>query len=213
MAQWGAFDFIEISGGDYETPSGLYTIDTLCILMPLIADYMAKSRRQAFFSYFSHHIMKVLDSLPSDTKVPRVLLTGGLRSPSNLCSVLSSRHADLLGIGRASLLRPDLPLYLQQLCDTSNLVDDPTVYDSPFEREPELGIQGASGWLWSRFPRIPLIGAGVQTAWYTTMMRRLGRANASLADVQLLAPDYQLGPFRAMVKFWFWALQNREHVA
>ncbi len=210
MAQWGTFDFIEISGGDYETPSRSYSIDTLCILMSLIADFMANSRRQAFFSYFSHHIMKVLDLLPPDTQAPRVLLTGGLRSPSNLCNVLSSRHADLLGIGRASLLRPDLPLYLQELCDTSNLIDDPTVYDSPFEREPELGTQGASGWLWNRFPRIPLIGAGVQMAWYSNMMRRLGRANASLTDVQLLAPDYKLGPFGAVVKFWFWTLQKRE---
>lgn len=163
---------------------------------------MAKSQRQAFFSHFSHHIMEVLDSLPSGTIRPRIVLTGGLRSPSNLCNVLSSRHADLLGIGRASLLRPDLPLYLQELCDTSNIIDDPTIWDSPFEKEPELG----TNWLWDRFPRIPLIGAGAQMAWYTDIMRRLGRANASLTDVQFLPPDYKLGAFTAVVRFWLWTL-------
>lgn len=209
IAQWDAFDFIEISGGDYETPSMSYIISTLYMPITYISGFMAKSRRQAFFSHFSHHIMEVLDSLPSDTQRPRILLTGGLRSPSILCNALSSRHADLLGIGRASLLRPDLPVYLQELCDTSNIIDDPTIWDSPFEREPELGAQGISGWLWNRFPRMPLISAGVQMAWYGHVMRRLGGANASSTGVRLPAPDYKLGAFTAVIKFWLWTLKKR----
>ncbi|KIL61071.1 hypothetical protein M378DRAFT_187647 [Amanita muscaria Koide BX008] len=194
IAKWGHFDFIEISGGDYETPTFMETPN--------------KSRRQAFFSQFSQHIMQTLDSLPADTQKPLILLTGGLRTPSLLCSVLSCNHADLLGIGRGALLRPDLPLYLQKLCDTSKTIADPVIRDSPFEREPELGIRGFSGWVWSRFPRIPLIGAGVEMAWYGNMMRRLGSANASAADPRPLVPDYSLGAFHAVMKLWFWTLSS-----
>ncbi|KAK2461269.1 hypothetical protein APHAL10511_006796 [Amanita phalloides] len=191
IAKWGTIDFIEISGGDYETP-----------------DFMAKSRRQAFFSQFSHHIVEVLDSL-----VPRplVVLTGGLRTPSLLCNVLSARHADLLGIGRGSLLRPDLPLYLQELMDTSKAIDDPTIWEATFEREPELGTKGISGWIWDKFPRVPLIGAGVQMTWYGVMMRRLGEANALLPAARVLTPDYKLGAFMSVMKMWFWSLGSRKY--
>ncbi|KAF8627358.1 hypothetical protein AX15_004425 [Amanita polypyramis BW_CC] len=197
MAKWGVFDFIEFSGGDYEEPNFMVTVD--------------KSRRQAFFSRFSHHIMGVLDSLPEDTQRPFIVLTGGLRTPSHLCTVLTSRHADLLGIGRGSLLRPDLPLYLEEIYNTSKIMNDDAVWDTPFEREPELETKGISGWIWDRFPKLPLIGAGVQMAWYGNMIRRLGSANESLVNVQPLVPDYTLGALGSVVKMWFWSLPARKY--
>ncbi|KAF8637868.1 hypothetical protein AX17_002494 [Amanita inopinata Kibby_2008] len=197
IARWGKVDFIEISGGDYESP-----------------DFMAaggKSRRQAFFAHFSQHIVKSLDSSPSDSARPLITLTGGLRTPSLLCDVVSSGHADLLGIGRGSILRPDLPLYLRQVLETSKSIDDAEVWDSPFEREPDLEYPAflrrrSLSWLWRRLPRIPLIGAGVQMAWYGVQMRRLGASQA-----EALKLDYNLGSFRAVTKLWFWV--SKEPVA
>ena len=166
-----------------------------------------KSRRQAFFSHFSHHIMKTLDSIPADAPKPLIVLTGGLQTPSLLCDVLSSRHADLLGIGRGSLLRPDLPLYLQKLRHALRTVHDPVVWDSPFEREPDLENEGFYGWVRSKIPRISMIGAGVEMAWYCNMMRHLGTANAFATGVSRpLALDYDLGAIRAVILFWFWTL-------
>ena len=166
-----------------------------------------KSRRQAFFSQFSHHITRTLESIPADAPKPLILLTGGLRTPSLLCDVLSSRHAHLLGIGRGSLLRPDLPLYLQKLRDASRTVHDRIVWDSPFEREPDLENAGFYGWVRSKIPTISMIGAGVEMVWYCNMMRRLGTINAFVTDVLISLPlDYDLGAIRAVISFWFWTL-------
>ncbi|PFH48690.1 hypothetical protein AMATHDRAFT_196089 [Amanita thiersii Skay4041] len=192
IAKWGNIDFIEISGGDYEDPG------------------IAKSPRQAFFAQFSHRVLKALDTLTVDTKRPLMLLTGGLRTPSLLCSVISSGHADLLGIGRASVLRPDLPVYLQELYDAS----DSDALDSPFEREPHLEYptylrHWSLKWLGSILPSIPLIGAGVTMAWYSIMLRRIGTRKVSSTDSRkTLKPNYGLGGFRAVVKLWFWVAKG-----
>ncbi|KAF7986295.1 hypothetical protein HWV62_35240 [Athelia sp. TMB] len=101
LASWQAIDFIEVSGGDYENPE----------FMSQTA--LSKSPRQAFFAGFSSRALQVLDSFP-DGSAPRILLTGGLRTPSHLQTALTSHHADLLGVGRGSVTTPDLPDILRR---------------------------------------------------------------------------------------------------
>ena len=62
ISTWGLFDFIEISGGDYEQP-----------------DFAREANpRQAFFSSFSRKVCKVLSD---DTRpTPVIVLTGSMVS-------------------------------------------------------------------------------------------------------------------------------------
>jgi hypothetical protein len=135
-----------------------------------------KSPRQALFSGFSHEAMKVLNSLPTkDRPRPAILLTGGLRSPALLRSVVQHEDADLLGIGRMSILCPNLP----------SLPLDPNDGE-PFVQEPHFQ---KSRWL----PRIPLLGSGVEMAWYNTTMRRLANG---------MKPDYDSTGAAAVLRMW-----------
>nr|GAT61187.1 FMN-linked oxidoreductase [Mycena chlorophos] len=92
IASWARVDFIEVSGGDYESPDFL----------------LEKSSRQALFADFSTRARESLASLPPE-KRPLVLLTGGLSKPAQLRNALAAGHADLVGLGRTAVLCPDAP--------------------------------------------------------------------------------------------------------
>ncbi|RDB27844.1 NADPH dehydrogenase [Hypsizygus marmoreus] len=180
IARWGGIDFIEVSGGDYEMPDFLTQPTT-------------SSPRQALFSRFSHAAVQTLASLPSSPSTPTsppplILLTGGLRTPALLSTALASRHAHLLGIGRQSVLCPTLPSVLPSL-----LASSPS---KAFRREPDLDM---SAWVWGWVPRIPLVGAGVNMAWYVVMMRRLAMGDGVDSE-----PDYGVGPVGAVLLMWIW---------
>ncbi|KAI0045015.1 FMN-linked oxidoreductase [Auriscalpium vulgare] len=194
MASWGLLDFIEISGGDYESP-----------------DFGATDR-QAFFSRFSRKALAAIKSLPSSSPRhrPLVVLTGGLQTPANLTDALSNGHADLLGIGRGSVLCPDLPRRLQKCISESLHQESPstdrsmpledTVADA-FPGPPDLAVRE------SRTTRVAfsllttlgvlplpkLIGAGAGMAWYTVMMSRLAKGRPI---------DYKIGAAGGIVRMW-----------
>lgn len=136
------------------------------------------SPRQALFTRFSTEAMKIVNSLNTkqqERAAPAIMLTGGLRSPGLLHTVLQTQSAHLLGIGRMSITCPQLP--------TISL--DPDDFE-PLKGEPDLRL---SSWI----PTIPLLGAGVQMSWYGVNMRRWARG---------LEPDFGLGGFEAIVKLW-----------
>ncbi|KAG2361859.1 hypothetical protein BDR07DRAFT_1358465 [Suillus spraguei] len=186
IASWGAIDFIEISGGDYEKP-----------------DFMAcrgsqKIDRQAFFAQFSRTVMKDLHRSPLPfPSVPLILLTGGLRSHSHLQAALMSKHADLLGIGRGAVLCPDLPKILRLQLQTSG--SSSTWTDRPFAHEPEAVFR-ASKWV----PSVKLIGAGVGTAWYTTRMRDIAVSQIKNPRAEPPSANYNRGGLIAVFKMWAW---------
>ena len=72
----------------------------------------ASSRRQALFAHFSHRAIAELADT-NDADRPLVMLTGGLATADLMASALQNKHADLLGIGRLSVLHPRLPEMLQ----------------------------------------------------------------------------------------------------
>ncbi|KAF7325583.1 hypothetical protein MKEN_00407900 [Mycena kentingensis (nom. inval.)] len=165
IATWGLFDFIEVSGGDYENPD-------------FLNDSAAPtSSRQALFADFSHRAANAIASIPN---APLIMLTGGLTTPSHLITALASGHAHLLGLGRASVHYPDLPLLLRQ--------SPPDIFCPP--STPRSRVET---FLWSCLPRIPLIGAGATMAAYTVMLRRLasGRSRGAGTSPSLLAAILQ----------------------
>ncbi|KAF8524274.1 hypothetical protein BU17DRAFT_43062 [Hysterangium stoloniferum] len=157
-------DFIEISGGNYENPV-----------------YANASPRQAFFASFSR---KVVQSMPiSGTKsTPLIILTGGLRTPSQMARIISHKHAHLLGLGRLSVLCPDFPHRISPVVVVRG--DEDALLPIP---EPNLYCPR-----W--FPK--LVGAGVGTAWYVVAMRQIARGK----DI-----NSRMGSIGAVFWMWIWA--------
>ena len=142
------------------------------------------SRRQAFFARFSAQALRSLEGQPEPK--PLILLTGGLRTPAHLHGALRARHAHLLGFGRASVLRPDLPSALR-----ARAPDDST----PFTQEPELDV----GWWFDFLPRSPLIGAGVGMAWYVVCIRRIAAEGPQAVERHMA-----MGGIEAVLRMFLW---------
>lgn len=160
------------------------------------------SPRQAFFSRFSRQAVKTL-ACPSTTSTnkhppPVILLTGGLRTYDIFCDVLTQGHAQLIGIGRTSVLCPELPRLLAESIARHRAWDDrpdgpfPTFLREPL-REPDLRLPGPINIALKYVPLPKLIGAGVGMAWYTVQMRRIAKGQSI---------DYALGGLGAIVEMW-----------
>ncbi|KAJ3714986.1 hypothetical protein C8R42DRAFT_681286 [Lentinula raphanica] len=206
IVAWRTIDFIEITGGDYENPNFVFSPGST---------QSSRSSRQAFFARFSARFMKELSSMSSpNDRLPLVLLTGGLRTPAHLYNVIASNHAHLLGIGRSSVLCPELPTTLKNNQTTEvDLFNDFT----PFKPEPDLSLSFTKRWPWTyiwRFvPRIKLIGAGVGIAWYALIIRQLAEGRIRRNDERDIKKsdeqnafdlDYSVTGIGAVVKMWVW---------
>lgn len=190
IARWKMVDFIEISGGDYEAPEFMLT------------------SRQAFFSRFSRLARSAVQSLP--TPRPLIVITGGLRSLEALSDVLDSQYADLAGIGRGSVLTPDLPNRLSEHLTFNRLIaSSPSLVDkelssifpvqpvftpsTPTNANPILLFITKLLTYLGILPFPQLIGAGMGMAWYTVQMSRLTRQKGI---------DYKLGAWGAVAEMW-----------
>ncbi len=87
MSQLG-IDFIEISGGNYESPA-------------MMSNKASTQKREAFFIDYAEKARKV-------SQVP-LIITGGFRSESAMEDALNSGHLDFIGIARPLAIMPDLP--------------------------------------------------------------------------------------------------------
>lgn len=91
MSELG-IDFIEISGGNYESPAMLTT-------------KASTQKREAFFLDYAEKARAV-------SQVP-LIITGGFRSQQAMNDALQSGHLDLVGVARPFALLPDLPNQMQ----------------------------------------------------------------------------------------------------
>ena len=182
-------------------------------MLTCVADFLSSkvaSPRQAFFAQFAKQARECLKTdFLADANVPLVLLTGGLRSPSHLQSALDAGHADLLGIGRGSILHPDIPAVLQaRIRNAAAKGTWIALDDEPFAREPDSEIR-----LPSLVPQIPLVGAGVVTAWYNVRMRRIATSQLEkMSDSKSLSaalPASGMSGTEAILRMWVW-LEWRE---
>jgi len=216
IANWSTADIVEVSGGDYERPDFMD-------LAPSSASTKQKSARQAFFTRFSRQAVKALASTNSLAR-PLILLTGGLNTPAILQTALTLKHADLLGIGRAAILAPEIPTILRSKLRTrsttthlplSKVADDNAV---PFLPEPTLEnpfflSYPPISWIWSILTNVQLIGSGSRMAWYTLVMRRIALLPVLGSDGLLLRPpppDYTLGGIQCSLWMFVWMLPSFE---
>ncbi|QLB15788.1 NADH oxidase [Mannheimia granulomatis] len=85
-------DFIEISGGNYESPA-------------MLAEKASTRQREAFFLDYAEKARKI-------SQVP-LIITGGFRSETAMNEALTSGAVDLVGVARPFALIPDLPNKIQ----------------------------------------------------------------------------------------------------
>ena len=201
IASWATVDIIEVSGGDYETPLFMTSERSQC-----------RSPRQTFFTRFSHQAVKALSSV-SDSSVtstrPMILLTGGFRTPAMLSAALASKHADLLGIGRAAVRSPDIPTILMAQPATQS--DSAAENHASFEPEPDLDairLYPPASWLWNILSRMKLAGAGADMAWHTLAMRDIAMLPLIEGDKKPIVPklNYTLGALYCVLMMFLWRL-------
>lgn len=85
-------DFVEISGGNYESPQ-------------MLSAKSSTRQREAFFIDYAEKARQV-------SHAP-LIITGGFRSEQAMNEALQSGHLDLVGVARPFALMPDLPNQIQ----------------------------------------------------------------------------------------------------
>ncbi|KAI0349861.1 FMN-linked oxidoreductase [Trametes cingulata] len=203
IGSWGLVDFIEVSGGDYEDPQFIDTVDEF------------KSSRQVIFESFAERSMEILAKCsPTATTrpPPLVCLTGGLNTLPKMASVLAHEHAHLLGIGRLSVIQPLLPVKLYHSVQARAAGQEDGFLLSPPHKLEEDGLgtppRSYLSWrglermvcyvltlIWALVPaRLPrLVGAGGNVDWHNIMLRRI----AAGKDI-----DYTMGTIGATFRFY-----------
>ncbi|KAJ3573367.1 hypothetical protein NP233_g2461 [Leucocoprinus birnbaumii] len=199
LAAWGTVDFIDVSGGDYENPEFMTT------------DATKRGRRQAFFANFARKAVKSIESLGRNrTPRPAIMLTGGLRTPALLQSALQSNQADLAGIGRCSIICPHIPEIMASYEQGLAGYDGDTLFGAePEIPTPMLLGRGPLASFWISVKKVKVIGAGLNMAWYTLVLRRIARAELQALHGLTLpksarGPDYSLGVLRILFQLYFW---------
>lgn len=170
----GALDFIEISGGNAEqATSGLH--NSFGARNADRAPPRASTRvREAFFTDFAEQV-QALQARRATAGLPHVpiQLSGGYRSRVGMADGLDSGVTDLIGLGRAAVLEPELPAR--------------TLLNAAVPDERALGLAGFQVrglWLADWFP-VKLVGAGLGVQFFYHNMRRMGRGLNPVRNLSL----------------------------
>ena len=89
-------DFIEVSGGTYESHAMMDGVGALTERRE------STRRREAYFLDFAHAARRAVPGLP-------IILTGGFRSRAAMAAAIRDGACDLVGLGRPLCLDPELP--------------------------------------------------------------------------------------------------------
>lgn len=167
LRECGMVDFVEISGGNAEQKSsGLHnSFGTKSVEK---AQTMKESTRirEAFFTDFAEKVMQM------ESKVP-VQLSGGFRTRTGMADAIYSRTCDLIGLGRAAVLEPELP---GKVLLNPEYNDDGALAKSHIVR----------GQWFSRMVPIKAVGGSLPIQFFYYNMRRLGQGLKSDPDVTVL---------------------------
>ncbi|UZJ54034.1 hypothetical protein CBS101457_003354 [Exobasidium rhododendri] len=204
LAESGAVDFVEISGGNYENAAFLTdnfdsdkermkmsgTVparrNTTSTIVPLAAPPSIRTMaREAFFQDFAK---KARDSVDAASSKMVLILTGGLRTRKGMSDAIKQGRADLVGIGRPACVFPALP---HTILDES--VPDEDVRSSP--RKYKVKGSGFAAWI-----PLQLAAPGWGTIWHDGMIAYLARDQAP--DINANALRVLVGIFLpSLVKF------------
>lgn len=179
-------------------------------------------RRQALFSRFSQQILKALDNAGYHSpQRPVIMLTGGLHTPNLVKSALLSGQTDIVGIGRASVVCPEIPQKMAEFEKGQGRIDG----DIPFAIEPEQSVPiYLKYWpivsIWASISKVKLVGAGLKTAWYTLVMRKyalteLYRQDGGITSLELTLekPEPTIYPLWSLLQMYVWVADPKRHTA
>lgn len=164
------------------------------------------------FAERSKEILAKWSLIEAGRPPPLVCVTGGLNTLPKMASVIGNAHADLLGIGRLSVIHPLLPVDLHaSLKKRAAGQTDSFLMLEPHKLERNgLGMRPPSYFSWRglerlffslllliwavvplRMPRI--VGASGPVTWHSFMLRRVAFGQ----DV-----DYTMGTLGAVFRFY-----------
>nr|OQO22164.1 hypothetical protein B0A51_08367 [Rachicladosporium sp. CCFEE 5018] len=156
----------QISGGNAENKtSGLHqsfgkkTIDK--------APKMRESTRirEAFFTEFAEKVQSLNSSIP-------IQLSGGFRSRTGMADALDSGICQMIGLGRAAVLEPELPRKV--------------LLNPEYDDELALGMSHIVRGQWlSNLVPIKVIGSGLPIQFFYYNMKRLGNGLSSDPDASI----------------------------
>ncbi|KAF7187036.1 NADH-dependent flavin oxidoreductase iccG [Pseudocercospora fuligena] len=99
----GMIDFVEISGGNAEQKtSGLHNSFGKKTMEKAPKIKESTRIREAFFTEFAEKVQAMNSPIP-------IQLSGGFRSRTGMADAIDSGVCDLIGLGRAAVLEPELP--------------------------------------------------------------------------------------------------------
>lgn len=138
------------------------------------------------------------------------MVTGGFRTPNLLYSALRSGHTNMLGIGRCSILCPQIPNKMRDFEQRHGNNDG----DIPFGATRDF--PASDKWwpiaaLWNTLSKIQLIVAGSNLAWYAITLRQLAIAELQrLEDHRDISqstqePDYTVDALQTFFRMFFWS--------
>ncbi|EME43373.1 hypothetical protein DOTSEDRAFT_72697 [Dothistroma septosporum NZE10] len=160
LIECGMVDFVELSGGNAEQKtSGLQSSFGKKTISE--APKMTESTRirEAFFTDFAEKVQAL------DSPIP-IQLSGGFRSRTGMADAIDSGVCDLIGLGRAAVLEPELPRKTLLNID----VNDDTA----------LAISHQIKGLWfTKFVPTKVIGGRLPIQFFYYNMRRLGSGMTS----------------------------------
>ncbi|KAK2060071.1 NADH:flavin oxidoreductase/NADH oxidase [Colletotrichum caudatum] len=144
-------DFLEVSGGTYENPEMFSSTD----------DEKKSDRtkaREAFFLEFARAIRRDFPDVP-------LMVTGGFRSRQGMEAALANNGCDLIGLARPAVLNPALP-------------ENTILADAVKDGDAKLYARKVEApWLAQKIG-MKFVGAGAESAWYSSEIRKLGRQKA-----------------------------------
>lgn len=168
LATCGMIDFIEISGGNAEQTSsklqGSFGSRTMSV-----APKMSESTRirEGFFTEFAEKVQAMKSPVP-------IQLSGGFRSRVGMADAIDSGVCDLIGLGRAAVLEPELPRKV--------------LLNSEVGDEEALGMSHiVKGQWFAKLIPAKVIGRGMAIQFFYYNMRRLGRGLRSDPNISIPA--------------------------
>jgi hypothetical protein len=164
------------------------------------------SNRQGIFADMSKKAVEELQKMPRTMRsppLPMIMLTGGLHGPALIHSAVASGHAQLVGIGRAAILCPQIPKVLEMLPKDGSTWPNERFARAPDFKKPRLFTKPGFRELWNSLSQLALIGASAQVAWYEVSVRYLAEKIMDEKSKEPY-PDYRLSGLGGVVSMWAW---------
>lgn len=166
LANCGMVDFIEISGGNAEQTGSKLQGSFGSKTMSEAPKLSESTRiREGFFTEFAEKVQAIKSPVP-------IQLSGGFRSRTGMADAIDSGVCDLIGLGRAAVLEPELP---------RKKLLNPEVGDDEALGMPHI-VRGQ--WFGKLIPA-KVIGRGLAISFFYYNMRRLGAGLKSDPNVTI----------------------------